>query len=202
MDLARESAPNAMTLLKLHRLLETSELTQRMFISINATLPEKDLLMRSGTIVNAAIITSPPSTKNTEHKRDSDIHQTKKRNQWYFGMKTHIGIDAENGKVHNLTTTAANVVDIVETAALLHRYEKTVFADAGYTGLAKREEMNDVKGYWQIVSKGGTIRKVDEKHPLCAILDELEHVKASIWAKVEYTFHLIKNLFRHRKTRY
>jgi IS5 family transposase len=201
-DLARESAPDATTLLKFRRLLEKNELTQRMFVAINATLTEKGLLMRSGTIVDATIINAPSSTKNAEHKRDEDMHQTKKGNEWYFGMKAHIGVDAESGLVHSLTTTAANVADIVETAALLHGDEDTVFADAGYTGVAKREEMKTVAVDWQIAAKRSTIKKVNEKRPLRAILDELEHAKASIRAKVEHPFHVVKNLFRHRKTRY
>jgi IS5 family transposase len=183
-------------------LLEKNELTQRMFVAINATLTEKGLLMRSGTIVDATIINAPSSTKNAEHKRDEDMHQTKKGNEWYFGMKAHIGVDAESGLVHSLTTTAANVADIVETAALLHGDEDTVFADAGYTGVAKREEMNTVAVDWQIAAKRSTVKKVNEKRPLRAILDELEHAKASIRAKVEHPFHVIKNLFHHRKTRY
>ena len=201
-DLARESAPDATTLLKFRRLLEKNELTQRMFVAINATLTEKGLLMRSGTIVDATIINAPSSTKNAEHKRDEDMHQTKKGNEWYFGMKAHIGVDAESGLVHSLTTTPANVADIVETAALLHGDEDTVFADAGYTGVAKREEMNTVAVDWQIAAKRSTVKKVNEKRPLHAILDELEHAKASIRAKVEHPFHVVKNLFRHRKTRY
>jgi IS5 family transposase len=130
------------------------------------------------------------------------MHQTKKGNQWYFGMKAHIGVDAESGLVHSLTTTPANVADVVETAALLHGDEETVFADAGYTDVAKREEMSDVKVNWQIAAKCGTIKKVNEKRPLRAILDELVHAKANIRAKVEHPFHVTKSLFRHRKTRY
>jgi IS5 family transposase len=201
-DLARESAPDATTLLKFRRLLEKNELTQRMFVAINATLTEKDLLMRSGTTVDATIINAPSSTKNAEHKRDGDMHQTRKGNEWYFGMKAHIGVDAESGLVHSLTTTAANIADIVETAALLHGDEDTVFADAGYTGVAKREEMNTVAVDWQIAAKRSTVKNVNEKRPLRAILDELEHAKASIRAKVKHPFHVVKNLFRHRKTRY
>jgi IS5 family transposase len=120
----------------------------------------------------------------------------------HFGMKAHIGVDAESGLVHSLTTTAANIADIVETAALLHGDEDTVFADAGYTGVAKREEMNTVAVDSQIAAKRSTVKKVNEKRPLRGILDELEHAKASIRAKVEHPFHVVKNLFRHRKTRY
>ena len=117
-------------------------------------------------------------------------------------MKAHIGVDAESGLVYSLTATAANVADIVETAALLYGDEASMFADAGYTGVAKREEMNTVVVDWQIAAKRSTASRVNEKRPLRAILDELEHAKASIRAKVEHPFHVVKNLFRHRKTRY
>jgi IS5 family transposase len=130
------------------------------------------------------------------------MQQTKTGDEWYFGMKAHIGVDAESGLVHSLTTTSANVADIVETAELLHGDEDTVFADAGYTNLAKREEMKTVAVDWQIAAKRSTVRKVNEIRPLRAILDELGQAKASVWAKVEHPFHLLNNLFRHRKTRY
>jgi IS5 family transposase len=201
-DLVREPAPDATTLLKFRRLLATNELTQRMFIAINATLTEKGLLLRSGTIVDATIIKVPPSTKTAEHKRDADMHLAKKGNQWYPGMKAHIGVDVESGSVHSLTTTTPNMVDIVETAALLRGNEAKVFADAAYTAVAKCEEMNDVKVDWQIAAKRGTINEVIGKRPLRVILNKLEHAKASIRAKVEHPFHVIKNLFRHRKIRY
>src|SRR3978361_2012929 len=117
-------------------------------------------------------------------------------------MKAHMGVDAESGLVQSLTTTAANIADIVETATLLHGDEDTVFADAGYTGVAKREEMNTVAEDWEIAAKRSTVKKVNEKRPLRAILDALEHAKARIRAKVEHPFHVVKNIFRHRKTRY
>ena len=201
-DLARENAPDATTLLKFRRLLETNNLTQRMFAAINATLTEKGLLMRSGTIVDATIINAPPSTKNIDGKRDGDMHQTKKGNQWYFGMKAHVGADAESGLVHTVTTTAANVADITETAALLHGQEQTVFADAGYTGADKREELQGLAVDWQIAARRSTVKKIDPKRSLRAVLDALEHAKASIRAKVEHPLHVVKNLFRHRKARY
>jgi IS5 family transposase len=158
--------------------------------------------MRSGTIVDATIINAPPSTKNGDGKRDGDMHQTKKGNQWYFGMKAHIGADAESGLVHTVTTTTANVADITETAALLHGEETTVFADAGYTGAEKREELQGVSVDWHIAARRSTVKKIDPKRPLRAVLDALEHAKASIRAKVEHPFHVVKNLFLHRKTRY
>jgi IS5 family transposase len=129
------------------------------------------------------------------------MHQTKNGNKWYFGMKAHICVDTESDLVHSFATAAANVADIVETAALLLGDEDTVFADAGYTCVAEREEMNTVAVDWQIAAKRSTVKKVDEKRPLRAILDEFEHAKASIQAKVEHPFHVVKNLFRYRMTR-
>lgn len=113
-----------------------------------------------------------------------------------------IGVDAESGLVHTVTTTPANVADITETAALLHGEEQTVFADAGYTGAEKRDELQDVSVDWQIAARRSTIKKIDAKRPLRGVLDALEHAKASIRAKVEHPFHVVKNLFSHRKTRY
>ena len=201
-DLARENAPDATTLLKFRRLLETNHLTQRMFAAVNATLAEKGLLVRSGMIVDATIVNAPPSTKNSNGKRDGDMHQTKKGNQWYSGFKAHIGADAESGLVHTVTTTAANVPDITETAAVLHGQEQTVFADAGYTGADKREELQGLAVDSQIAARRSTVKKIDPKRPLRTVLDELEHAKASIRAQVEHPFHDVKNLFRHRKARY
>lgn len=101
---------------------------------VNAGLQAQGLLMREGTIVDATIIAAPPSVKNEAKARDADMHQTKKGNQWYFGMKAHIGVDAESWLVHTVTGTAANVADVTETHHLLHGDETSVFADAGYVG--------------------------------------------------------------------
>ena len=133
-DLAREAAPDAMTLLKFRRLLETHQLTESIFNAINAHLAEKGLLLREGTIVDATLIAAPPSTKNREGKRDGGGHQTKKGNQWHFGMKAHIGVNAQSGLVHTVVGTAANVSDVTQTQALLHGNESDVFGDAGYQG--------------------------------------------------------------------
>ena len=138
-DLSRETAPDATTLLKFRRLLETHQLTESIFNTINAHLAEKGLLMREGTIVDATLIAAPPSTKNRERKRDKEMHQTKKGNQWHFGMKAHIGVDAQSGLVHTVVGTAANVSDVTQAQALLHVNETDVFGDAGYQGVEKRE---------------------------------------------------------------
>jgi len=131
MDLAREAAPDATTLLKFRRLLETHQLTERIFAAINVHLAAKGLMLKEGTVMDATIIAAPSSTKNRSKGRDPEMHQTKKGNQWHFGMKAHIGVDAESALVHTLVTTAANVSDVTQASQLLHGEEKDVFGDAG-----------------------------------------------------------------------
>ena len=139
-DLARESVPDATTLLKFRRLLEEHKLTVALFEEINAHLAERGLLLREGTMVDATIIAAPPSTKNAEHARDPEMHQTKKGNEWHFGMKAHIGADADSGLVHSVHVTAANDSDVAHTHEVLHGQEVFVSLDAGYTGVAKGED--------------------------------------------------------------
>jgi IS5 family transposase len=200
-DLAREAAPDATTLLKFRRLLEEKELTASIFTTINAHLAEKGLLMRAGTIVDATLIAAPPSTKNRDGERDPDTHQAKKGNQWHFGMKAHIGVDAESGLTHSVIGTAANVNDVTQAQGLLHGEETDVFGDAGYQGVEKREENLEVPVNWHIALRPGK-RKALPKNPWGERMEWIEQAKASIRAKVEHPFHVVKNLLRHRKTRY
>ena len=200
-DLGREAAPDATTLLKFRRLLETHQLTESIFNAINAHLAAKGLLMREGTIVDATLIAAPPSTKNREGKRDEEMHQTKKGNQWYFGMKAHIGVDAQSGLVHTVVGTAANVSDVTQAQALLHGDETDVFGDAGYQGVEKRAENLETPVTWHVAMRPGK-RKALPKTALGERQEWMEHAKASIRAKVEHPFHVVKNLFRHRKVRY
>jgi IS5 family transposase len=200
-DLAREDAPDATTLLKFRRLLEEKNLTAAIFETINAHLAERGLLMRQGTIVDATIIAAPSSTKNSTGERDPEMHQTKKGNQWHFGMKAHIGADADSGLVHTVVGTAANVGDVTQAHLLLHGEETDVFGDAGYQGVDKREENLDKQVTWHIAMRPGKRRALPDT-PWGVAMERLEQVKASIRAKVEHAFHVVKNVFRHRKTRY
>lgn len=200
-DLAIESVPDATTLLKFRHLLEERSLTKVIFEEINRYLGEKGMLMREGTIVDATIIAAPPSTKNRAKARDPEMHQTKKGNQWHFGMKAHIGVDAASGLVHSLTGTAANVADIVESRHLLHGEETTAYGDAGYTGVAKRDEFKDSSVTWLVAEKRGKLKKMAAGLRK-ELTIQLEHAKAQLRSKVEHPFHVIKNLFRHRKVRY
>lgn len=200
-DLGREAAPDATTLLNFRHLLEAHQLTESIFNTINAHLAEKGLFLREGTIVDATLIAAAPSTKNKEGKRDGEMHQTKKGNQWHFGMKAHIGVDAQSGLVHTVIGTAANVHDITQAQALLHGDETDVFGDAGYQGVEKREESLELPVTWHVAMRPGK-RKALPKTTEGELRERIEHAKASIRAKVEHPFHVVKNLFRHRKTRY
>ena len=200
-DLARENAPDATTLLKFRRLLETNGLTRKVFEAINAHLAERGLILREGTIVDATFIAAPPSTKNKAKARDPEMHQAKKGNNWHFGMKAHIGVDAKSGLVHAVIGTAANVSDVSQTHALVHGEESDVFGDAGYQGVEKRPENQGSTADWHIAMKRGK-RKALPKDEMGTLRDRFEWLKASIRAKVEHPFHVVKNLFRHRKVRY
>ena len=200
-DLSVESVPDATTLLKFRHLLEKQALTQVIFEQINGHLAERGMLMREGTIVDATIIAAPPSTKNRAKARDPEMHQAKKGNEWHFGMKAHIGTDADSGLVHSLTGTAANVADITESEHLLHGDETEAYADAGYTGVAKRPEFQNSEVTWHVAEKRGKLKKMEEG-PRKDLIIQRERVKAQIRAKVEHPFHVVKNLFRHRKARY
>jgi transposase, IS5 family len=199
-DLSRESVPDATTLLKFRRLLQDNDLTRALFDEINAHLTVQGLLMRAGTIVDATIIAAPSSTKNEGKTRDPDMHQTKKGNQWFFGMKAHIGVDAESGIVHSVIATAANAADITQAGALLHGEEEVAFGDAGYRGVDKREEAQGPR--WHVAMQPGKRRKLDLTRKWARLLEQAEQLKASVRAKVEHPFHVVKNLFRHKKVRY
>jgi transposase, IS5 family len=201
-DLSREGAPDATTLLHFRRLLEKHDLTRAIFEAIKGHLADQGLLLREGTIVDATIIAAPPSTKNRAKARDPEMHQTKKGNEWHFGMKAHIGVDAVSGLVHTVVGTAANISDIAQAANLLHGEESSVHAVAGYLGLEKREEMQGRKNLlFDIAKKRSEVRKLPEGPKRDAARAD-ERSKAQLRAIVEHPFHVVKNLFRHRKVRY
>ncbi|GAB4088316.1 hypothetical protein GCM10028785_09850 [Hydrogenophaga soli] len=170
--------------------------------TVNATLAAKGLLLKSGTVVDATLIAAPSSTKNSSGERDPEMHQTKKGNQWHFGMKAHIGVDADSGLVHTVVGTGANVNDVTQAHALVHGEETDVFADAGYQGVDKRTETQGLDVNWYVAMRPGNRKALDKSSPRGAILDQLEQVKARIRAKVEHPFRVIKRQFGHVKVRY
>ena len=200
-DLSREAAPDATTLLRFRRLLETHGLTQSIFTAINTHLAQKGLLLREGTVVDATIIAAPSSTKNRGRQRDPEMHQTKKGKQWYFGMKAHIGVDADSGLTHTVVTTAAHVSDVTQAHALLHGDETLAFGDAGYQGVEKREENRNSQVAWHVALRPGKRRALPDTAS-GRWAEQLERFKASIRAKVEHPFHIVKNRLGHKKARY
>ena len=146
LELNEDAIPDETMILKFRRFLEQHGLAAKILETVNAHLSEKRLLLRQGTIVDATIIQAPSSTKNADKTRDPEMHQTKKGQQWYFGMKANIGVDVESGLVHTVTTTPANVGDVTEVNKLLHGQEKTVYADAGYQGGARNERPSTAAG--------------------------------------------------------
>ena len=200
-----EQAPDATTLLKFRRLLEEQELGKKMFEAIGQLLESKGCMMRGGTIVDATIIQAPSSTKNASGERDEEMHQTKKGNQWYFGMKAHIGVDAGSGYTHTLTVTPANAHDITQASELIREDDETVYGDAGFIGIEKRPEIlsDDKKSRidYRINRRPGTLNRKYQGYAL-----EMERVeerrKSSVRSKVEHPFRIVKVLFGYRKTVY
>src|SRR5215207_6738710 len=192
-ELNRDPVPDATTLLNFRHWLERHDLTRVLFDEVGAMLAERGLLMRQGTIVDATIIAAPSSTKNKEKSRDPEMCQTKKGNQWHFGMKAHIGVDVASGVVHTVVGTAANEADINHMAAVLHGQEEDVFADAGYTGADKRPDHEDRDVCWNIAIKRSIIKALPKG--LRDLAEPVERALAQVRAWVEHPFHIVKNLF-------
>jgi len=202
LDVGADRLPDESTILRFRHLLERHELATQILATVNSVLAQQGLLLKEGTVVDATLIAAPSSTKNQEGKRDPEMHQTKKGNQWHFGMKAHIGVDADSGLVHTVVGTAANVNDVTQAHALVHGKESDVFADAGYQGVEKRDDTQKIKACWHVALRPGLRRQLDSNVAKDALIERLEHVKASIRAKVEHPFRVIKLQFGHVKVRY
>src|ERR1044072_8191984 len=199
-DLAVDTVPDETTILNFRPWLERHDLAKGLFGEVREMLEKRGLLMRQGTIVDATIIAAPSSTKNKEKSRAPEMHQTKKGNQWHFGMKAQIGGDVASGLVHTVTGTAANKADITQIAALLHGEEEDVFGDAGYTGADKRPELAEPDVWWNIAIKRSIIKALPQA--LRELAEPVERALSQVRAVVEHPFHIVKNLFRHKKLRY
>jgi len=192
--------PDETTILRFRHLLEKQQLAPQVLATINAGLAQQGLMLKTGTVVDATIIAAPSSTKNASGERDPEMHQTKKGNQWHFGMKAHIGVDAESGLVHSVIGTAANVNDVTQAHKLLHGQETDVLADAGYQGVDKRNP--DLQVNWHVAMRPGKRKALDLSSELARDIDRVEQIKASIRAKVEHPFRVIKQQFGYAKVRY
>ena len=203
-DFNEEQVPDATTLLKFRHLLEKNHLGEQIFKAVSDVLEQCGAMMKGGTIVDATIINAPSSTKNQKKARDPEMHQTKKGNEWRFGMKCHIGADAGTGYVHTVTATPANVHDITEAHKLLREDDEVAYGDSGYIGLEKRDEIVNNEHFskidFRIVRRPKSIKDVSDN----AINWEkiIDHRKSSVRCKVEHAFHYIKVHFKFTKVRY
>jgi IS5 family transposase len=200
LDFAVEQVPDATTLLHFRHLMEKHRLGEKLRVAQNAIFEEQGWIMRGGSIVDATIIAAPSSTKNAAGERDPEMHQTKKGNQWYFGMKAHIGVDAGTGYVHSVTGTPANVHDLDEAVNLVRGDDEVVYADAGYQGAQKRSEFAGdehlSKVEWRVAARKGRLKTMPGPDRAA------ESRKASVRAKVEHPFLIVKRDFGFTKTRY
>ena len=190
-----EPIPDESTILHFRHLLEGHHLGQGLFEEIKSHLEEQGVRLREGTIVDATIIEAPSSTKNRTGQRDPEMHQVKKGNQYHFGMKLHIGVDARTGVVHSFSATSANVHDVTEAHRLLHGGEEQVWGDAGYIGVQKRQENLELAVQWQVAMKPGQRRKLEPDSAEAVA----EKVKASIRAKVEHPFLDVKQIYGYAR---
>ena len=193
--------PDESTILRFRHRLEKHKLAEQVLATVNDLLIGKGLLLKVGTAVDASLIAAPTSTKNKDKARDPEMHSSKKGNQWYFGMKAHIGVDADSGLVHTVKGTAGHVHDINEGNALLHGQERMVFADAGYRGIEKRPDATP-QVRWHVAMRPGKRKALDKSNAADALLEAAEKLKAGVRAKVEHPFRVIKRQFGYVKVRY
>ena len=193
--------PDESTILRFRHRLEKYKLAEQILETVNQLLTERGLLLKAGTAVDATLIAAPTSTKNKDKARDPEMHSSKKANQWYFGMKAHIGVDAESGLVHTLRGTSGNVSDIAQANSLLHGQERIAFGDAGYQGMEKR---SDVKAdiTWHVAMRPGKRKALNKENEAEGMIDKAEKLKAGIRAKVEHPFRVVKRQFGFVKVRY
>lgn len=220
--------PDETTILRFRHLLEEHALAEQILATVNALLTEKGLLLKTGTAIDATLIAAPSSTKNKDKARDPEMHASKKGKQWYFGMKAHIGVDADSGLVHTVVCSSGNVADITQAALLLHGEERRAHGDAGYVGAQKRAELIAFEAkrkeralqaqqtnqlnpaqqdpytplQWHIAMRPGKRKALDKTNPEDQRIHQLETQKASIRAKVEHPFRIMKRQFGYVKVRY
>lgn len=196
-----ERVPDESTILRFRHRLEKHKLADAILEEVNALLSERGLLLKTGTVVDATLIAAPSSTKNQDKERDPEMHSSKKGQQMYFGMKAHIGADADTGVVHTVRGTSGNVHDVTEGNSLLHGEETQAYGDAGYQGVDKRSDANP-KVQWHVAMRPGKRRALDKSNAADALIDQAEKLKAGIRAKVEHPFRVIKRQFGYVKVRY
>ena len=206
LDFSKESVPDATTLTKFRHILEENHLGEKIFADVRERLDRGGMIMHGGTIVDATIVSAPSSTKNKDGERDPEMHQTKKGNQWHYGMKVHIGADAGSGYVHTITGTAANVHDIEEAPKLFREDDHVGYGDSEYLGIEKRDEVKTDPNLSKIefrINKRPSSIKVNEKNYNGFNWDRyIENRKSSVRSKVEHPFLIVKRQFGYAKVVY
>ena len=195
-DLGRERVPDATTLLNFRHLLEQNELGAALFAKVGELLLASGLKLSGGTIVDATIIAAPSSTKNADKTRDPEMHQTKKGNQWHFGMKVHIGVDSRHGLTHSASITPANVHDSQELPNLLHGNETRLYGDSAYIG--QKDVLKEISPN----AKDFTNKRASRNRPLTDADKETNRRKSHVRAKVEHPFRPLKSIYGFAKARY
>ena len=198
---AHSRLPDEPTILRFRHRLEEHKLAEQILATVDELLTSKGLLLKVGTAVDATLIAAPTSTKNSGKARDPKMHSSKKGNQWYFGMKAHIGVDADSGLVHMVRVTPGHVHDINEGHSLLHGKESVVFADAGYQSIQKRLGAKP-EVLWHVAMHPGKRKALDKSTAEGVLIDTAEKLKAGVRAKVGHPFRVIKRQFGHVKVRY
>ncbi len=204
-DFMTEQVPDATTLLKFRRLLVEKGINEKLFVDVNARLEKAGLMMHGGTVIDATIIAAPKSTKNKSGRRDGEMHQTKKGNEWHFGMKVHSGCDAQTGYVHTITATAANEHDITEAHRLIRGDDEVVYGDSGYLGIEKRDEIRDDEHLSKVeyrIAKRPSSLKSKIGNGGTDWDREIERRKASVRSKVEWPHLVVKRRFGYCKAAY
>ena len=193
--------PDESTILRFRHRLEKNKLAEQILLTVNELLTQRGLLLKVGTAVDATLIPAPCSTKNKDKARDPEMHSSKKGNQWHFGMKAHIGVDADSGLVHTVRGTSGHVGDVTEGNTLLHGEETVAFGDAGYQGIEKRPDAK-TGVIWHIAMRPSKRKALDKENEADALIEQAEKFKAGIRAKVEHPFRVIKRQFGFVKVRY
>jgi IS5 family transposase len=197
-DLGRERVPDATTLLQFRHLLEEHQIGAALFAKIGELLQANGMKLSGGTIVDATLIAAPPSTKNATGERDPEMHQSKKGNEWHFGMKLHIGADSQTGLVHSASVTAGNVHDSQELTNLLHGEETRLYGDSAYRGEKQRERLKAIAPR----AKDFTNKPAYRSRPLTDADRKTNRRKSSVRSKVEHPFLTLKRIWGFAKVRY
>jgi len=195
-ELGDDRIPDETTILNFRHLLEKHQLTEKLFAEVSGHLADQGITLCSGTLVDATIIDAPSSTKNEAKARDPEMSSTKKGNDWYFGMKAHVGVDAQSGIVHSVDTTTAKTHDSQVWDALLHGDETSIWADKGYVSATREAVFSGPDKFWGVMrkaQKGGALHPIDE---------DINRIIAKVRARVEHPYRVLKRQFGYIKTRY